>query len=133
MSSSAPLSRRMINRELDRARLLAKVRGQEVALSSVRDATPSLISSAEVLGESVDRPCPICHRKSLRLTRWIHSTWLGEKSGTARNVREIQKVLEDFSVDHADGRQGELSIHTVEVCLHCKWNFLIRHEDITAG
>ncbi|MBC2682492.1 hypothetical protein GSS87_08845 [Corynebacterium sp. 4HC-13] len=133
MSTSASLSHRVTNRELDRARLLAKVRGREVTLSSVCDATPPLIGSAEVLGEPEERPCPVCHHRTLRLTRWIHSIWLGEKSGTARNVREIQKVLEDFSADHADGRPGELSIHTVEVCLRCKWNFLIRYEDFIAG
>ncbi|WP_459610517.1 DUF5318 family protein [Corynebacterium urogenitale] len=137
MSPSAPLSHRVESRELDRARLLSKVRGHAVAVSSVRDASPSLIASAEVLGKSCEKPCPICHRKTLKLTRWIHSKWLGEKSGTARSVREIQKVLEDFAVAHAGSMAGEsdaeLSIHTVEVCLHCKWNFLVRHEVVTPG
>lgn len=137
MSPSAPLSHRVESRELERARLLSKLRGQEVALSEVLDATSQLIASAEVLGEPCDKPCPICHQKSLRLTRWIHSKWLGEKSGTARSVREIQKVMEDFAVAHAGTGAGdveaELSIHTVEVCLRCKWNFLVRHEVVMPG
>ena len=128
--SASSLSRRVMDRHLDRTRVLAQVRRGERSRSSILDATPSLIASAEVLGESIDADCPVCGQQNLRLTRWIHGLWLGEKSGTARNVTEIQKLIEDFAALET-GADAELSIHTVEVCLHCKWNFLTQHEVLT--
>ena len=52
--SASSLSRRVMDRHLDRTRVLAQVRRGERSRSSILDATPSLIASAEVLGESID-------------------------------------------------------------------------------
>lgn len=129
-SSSPALSRRVIDRRLDRARVLSEVRRGLRSRVSVSDASSALISSAEVLGEATDTLCPICQRAHLKQTRWIHGTWLGEKSGTARSVNEIQILIDDFATAKV-APDAEFSIHTVEVCLHCKWNFLTQHEVLT--
>ena len=102
------ISRRVIDRSLDRRRSLLEVRGVK---RFVGDATPRLLSSAEVLGRAVDRPCPVCGRHELRETLWIHGGVLGEKSGTARSVREINGVIETLVNEQQD---AEFSIHTVE-------------------
>ncbi len=116
------ISRRVIDRSLDRRRALSEVRAVE---RFIGDATPRLLSSAEVLGRAVDRPCPVCGKPYLKETQWIHGTVLGEKSGTARSVREINGVIETL-VDKQ--QNAEFSIHTVEVCMKCRWNHLIREE-----
>lgn len=116
------ISRSVIDRSLDRRRTLSQVRGVE---RFVGDATPRLLSSAEVLGQAVDRPCPVCGRHDLRETQWIHGDVLGEKSGTARSVREINGVIDALVNAHQD---AEFSVHTVEVCMKCRWNHLIREE-----
>ena len=133
--SSAHLSRRVFDRQLDRTRVLAQWRRGEVSPSSLLDAASPLLASAQVLGEPTDRVCPICQRGNLLETRWVHGRWLGEKSGTARSVNEIKILIDSFSHLQASSKvapaDAELSIHTVEVCLHCKWNFLIQREELT--
>ncbi|WP_370513546.1 DUF5318 family protein [Corynebacterium sp. 319] len=102
----------------------------ELRRRDICDAKPHLLHSADVLGDAVAGACPVCGRHRLRMIRWIHGVVLGEKSGTARNVREIRSVVDTF-LDDADASADsqEMSIHTVEVCLGCKWNYLLA-EDI---
>ncbi|MGP5659163.1 DUF5318 family protein [Corynebacterium falsenii] len=116
--------RKVIDHQLDRQRVLRRVRSGDISAGQVRNATPSLMSSADVLGTVVERACPLCGAHTLRETLWIHGAALGEKSGTARSVREIDGVVEAFP---------ELIIHTVEVCMTCRWNFLIREDIIGSG
>lgn len=119
-----------MGRDLERARVLAQFRSGELKALEVCDATPSLIASAEVLGQRTDRTCPICATAKLYDTRWIHGELLGEKSGTARSVKEIDVVLADLQAgrlqSEAVEETEEISVHTVEVCLRCRWNFLLR-------
>ena len=126
------LKRHVVGRDLERARVLAQFRSGELQAADICDATPSLIASAEVLGQKSNRPCPVCAGEKLYDTRWIHGELLGEKSGTARSVKEIDVVLNDFSHGRLQletaSRPREISVHIVEVCLHCRWNFLIRVE-----
>lgn len=114
-------SRKVIDHQMDRQQLLRRVRSGEVPAAQVCTATPELISSAEVLGSVVNRPCPLCSADNLRETLWIHGAALGEKSGTARSVREIDGVVAAYP---------ELTIHTVEVCMTCRWNYVIRKDII---
>ena len=55
--SSAHLSRRVFDRQLDRTRVLAQWRRGEVSPSSLLDAASPLLASAQVLGEPTDRVC----------------------------------------------------------------------------
>lgn len=109
--------------QLDRQRVLAQLRRGEISARDVRDASHHLLNSAEVLGAATNRACPLCGAPGLKDTLWIHGAGLGEKSGTARSVKEIDRVVEAYE---------DFSIHTVEVCMKCRWNFLIREEMIGA-
>lgn len=115
-----------VGHDVDRARALREIRAGQRP-DKFFDANSRLINSAEVLGTPADRPCPGCHRDSLRIIRWIHGVELGEKSGTARSVSEIRVVVDEF-VSHPAG--AEMSIHTVEVCPRCKWNYLLREDTL---
>ncbi|WP_295643682.1 DUF5318 family protein [uncultured Corynebacterium sp.] len=126
------LKRHVVGKDLERARVLSQFRSGDRKASIICDATPSLIASAEVLGQRTNRTCPVCGREKLYDTRWTHGELLGEKSGTARSVKEIDVVLADLSrgrlQSETAGVPGEISVHIVEVCLRCRWNFLIRVE-----
>lgn len=116
-------TRALHDHRLNRQRTLAALRRGELRQADLRDASTHLLNSAEVLGITTARSCPLCGVAGLKDTLWIHGAGLGEKSGTARSVREIDYVVEF----HED-----FSIHTVEVCTNCGWNFLIREEMIGA-
>lgn len=124
-----------VSHELDRRRTLRSLRQGELTRADVCDADRGLLSSAEVLGERVDGPCPVCGKDGLRHSFWIHGTVMGEKSGTARSLSEIDAILATLSEDGAPvgPSEGGLAVHTVEVCLHCGWNHLLREDMYGAG
>lgn len=115
--------------DLDRVRVLREIRMGHRDAQSVSDAGPHLINSAEVLGTPAQWSCPLCAKEKVRIIHWIHGVGLGEKSGTARSVKEIPSVVDAF-VDAAVDSEQEMSIHSVEVCLNCKWNYLLREDNL---
>lgn len=112
----------IVEHELDRRRTLRAYSRGEITRAAICDASREVRSSAEVLGVPTGRQCPICERE-LRDTRWIHSSAIGEKSGTARSLAEIRQLLFALPVGN------DLTVHTVEVCLYCGWNYLLREEE----
>lgn len=119
--TDAPAPYRSVDRELDRRRTLRALSRGEIPRSRVCDATREVRASAEVLGVRIGRECPVCGA-DLRETQWIHGTAIGEKSGTARSLAEIRQLLSVL------GAGEELTVHTVEVCLRCGWNHLLRED-----
>lgn len=115
----SPVPYRSVDHELDRRRTLRALSRGGMSRDEVCDATREVRASAEVLGVSAGRACPVCGA-DLRETQWIHGTAIGEKSGTARSLAEIRQLLSGL------GAGEELTVHTVEVCLRCGWNHLIR-------
>lgn len=117
----SPVPYRSVDHELDRRRTLRALSRGGMSRDEVCDATREVRASAEVLGVSAGRACPVCGA-DLRETQWIHGTAIGEKSGTARSLAEIRQLLSVL-------RGGEeLTVHTVEVCLRCGWNHLLRED-----
>lgn len=117
----SPVPYSSVDHELDRRRTLRALFRGEISRTEACDATREARSSAEVLGVSIGRTCPVCGA-DLRETQWIHGTAIGEKSGTARSLAEIRQLLSVL-------RGGEeLTVHTVEVCLRCGWNHLLRED-----
>lgn len=111
----------VIDHELDRRRTVRSLGRGEISRASVCDASREVRATAEVLGVPAGRDCPVCGA-SLRDTQWIHGAAIGEKSGTARSLAEIRQLLTTLRVG------DDLTVHTVEVCLNCGWNHLIREE-----
>lgn len=126
VDASLPAPDRSISHELDRRRVLRAFRTHEIPRSRICDADRALTASAEVLGTPTGRDCPVCgapgDRGALRSTRWIHGVTMGEKSGTARSLSEIRHILAGLSPG------DDVTVHVVEVCLRCGWNFLLRED-----
>ena len=135
-----------VSHDLDRRRTLRALRRGERRRTDVCDADRGLLSSAEVLGTRVDRPCPVCGAPGLHESRWIHGAAMGEKSGTARSLSEIDAILatlfpdgvgrsakEQPGADPAGASGSGVAVHTVEVCLRCGWNHLVREDMYGAG
>lgn len=116
-----PTPRHTVDHDLDRRRVLRALSRGEISRDRVCDAGREVLASADVLGTDAGRACPVCGA-DLRETQWIHGTSMGEKSGTARSLAEIRQLLSGL------GAGEELTVHTVEVCLRCGWNHLLREE-----
>ncbi|WP_420099425.1 DUF5318 family protein [Corynebacterium sp.] len=130
-----------VSHDLDRQRTLRALRRGERRRADVCDADRGLSSSAEVLGTRVERVCPVCGAAALRESLWVHGAAIGEKSGTARSLSEIDAILatlfpdgvgqsatEQSGAGPAGGSGSGVAVHTVEVCLRCGWNHLIRED-----
>lgn len=135
-----------VSHDLDRRRTLRALRRGERRRADVCDADRGLRSSAEVLGVRAGRPCPVCGAEDLRESMWVHGAAMGEKSGTARSLSEISAILATLfpdgvawsardraDADPAGGSGSGVAVHTVEVCLRCGWNHLIREDMYGAG
>lgn len=80
-----------------------------------------LLAAAEHHGRATDRNCPVCASPDLREVAWVYSEKLGRRSGTARRDDEIARLVAEV---------GPITVHFVEVCPHCHWNFLLK--EVTA-
>lgn len=82
---------------------------------------PLLLAAAEHHGEPASSPCPHCGSEDLRVVKWVYSDLLGRRSGTARSDEEIARLVDEV---------GPITVHFVEVCRPCGWNFLLK--EVTA-
>ncbi|HIW91491.1 MAG TPA: DUF5318 domain-containing protein [Candidatus Corynebacterium avicola] len=122
-----------ISHDLDRRRTLRAFRAGELSRSEVCDAGRSLRSSAEVLGVRSESPCPLCDSCEVREVAWVYGSAIAEKSGTARSLSEIRAIVATLFPDGDVQSAKELTVHTVEVCLRCGWNHLLREDTYRAG
>ncbi|QNQ91278.1 hypothetical protein GP475_12020 [Corynebacterium poyangense] len=113
-----------INHLWERRHVLRQWRRGELSRESVCDADFLLITASQYHGSSAGRDCPICGSEQLRTVEWIYGEKLGRLSGTARTKEEIAELLHRFP---------EITVHTVEVCPVCKWNFLLKARTAVAG
>lgn len=88
------------------------------------DADFILVTASTFHGSPAGHPCPICGSEKLRSVEWIYGEDLGRMSGTARNLEEIDQIVQSFP---------EITVHTVEVCPECRWNFLLKARTAVAG
>lgn len=51
----------------------------------------------------------------MREVKWIYGEQLGRRSATARSEEEIAQFA----------AQGPVDVHLVEVCVSCRWNYLL--------
>lgn len=98
--------------------VLRDVQAHRLLKEDVCDADAILIAAARFHGTLVNRPCPMCGKKKIHEVQWIHSEHLGKRSGTARDSEEIAHIA-------ANAPEGAIDVHVVEVCLACRWNFLL--------
>jgi hypothetical protein len=110
--------RAVISYALKRRNTLARLTHPSRALSfeDPCDADRILISSAIHHGYSAGEPCPVCHRAGLMRLNYVFGDQLGQYSGRIKSDAELEEMETEF---------GEFTVHVVEVCPDCKWNYLI--------
>ncbi|SDM00709.1 hypothetical protein SAMN04488535_1544 [Corynebacterium mycetoides] len=112
---------REVSHEWLRRTLLREFHAGRVPVDEVCDADFLLRAAAEYHGHDAPRPCPICG-KTMREVSWVYGDNLGRRSGTARSEEEIGRLVDEV---------GPITVHVVEVCPHCRWNYLLR--EVTAA
>ncbi|MGB3303237.1 DUF5318 family protein [Gordonia sp. (in: high G+C Gram-positive bacteria)] len=116
------MHRQIVNYALARRECLARVRTGSTALSEVCDADPYLLRAAKFHGIPAEEVCPVCRKEQVTRVSWVFGEHLGRVSGSARSAAEI---------DTLDASAGEFTVHIVEVCRTCRWNYLV--ESYVAG
>jgi Family of unknown function (DUF5318) len=102
---------------LARRAAVASLRRGALDTHDVCDAHPELMRAAKNIGESIDRPCPVCSHATLRLVRYVYGSELKRNSG--RVVYPAEWLIE-LSLTHEN-----FSCYVVEVCVDCAWNHLL--------
>ncbi|WP_040518432.1 DUF5318 family protein [Gordonia neofelifaecis] len=111
------MHRQIVDYALARRECLARVRTGGTALSQVCDADPYLLRAAKFHGKPTDQVCPVCRKEQVTLVSWVFGEHLGRVHGSARSAAEIEAL---------DGGAGEFTVHVVEVCRTCRWNYLVQ-------
>ncbi|WKD60030.1 hypothetical protein CCASP_08290 [Corynebacterium caspium DSM 44850] len=104
-----------VSYEWQRRSLLRKWQNKEISKEEICDADFILTTSARYHGWLAETPCPICARADLYLMHWVHGENLGWRSGSARSRAEIARLVNEH---------GPITVHLVEVCVHCGWNYV---------
>lgn len=113
--------RDVVDHALARRALLTSLHGGGLFATTspddVCDAGPFLKRAAEAYGVHTSRTCPVCRSERLWEVAWVYGDALGSASGTARPLRQVERMAEA----HPD-----FAVHEVEVCRGCGWNHLVR-------
>ncbi len=109
--------RQVVDFALRRRSVLAAVSAGRTGLDEVCDAGPYLLQAAQFHGRPGEAYCPICRREPVTLVSWVFGERLGQVSGSARTIEELERLA---------ASQEEFTVHEVEVCRSCRWNHLVR-------
>lgn len=96
--------------------MLADVRAGRVPQADVCDAQAELLRVARHHGDSSVSVCPLCDGADLREVSFAFGRRLGRRHGGVVAAAEISAHVA------LDG----VTCYTVEVCLDCRWNHLLR-------
>ncbi|OFP38010.1 hypothetical protein HMPREF2990_02070 [Corynebacterium sp. HMSC071B10] len=105
-----------ISHEWARRQTLRDFHAGRLLLSDVCDADFLLRTASEFHGTPAERPCPICGGE-MRDVKWVYGDALGRRANTARSEDEIDRLVAEV---------GPITVHFVEVCPECKWNYLCK-------
>ncbi|MCF8609137.1 DUF5318 domain-containing protein [Gordonia sp. HY285] len=111
------MQRQLVDYALARRSTLARLRAGQMALSDVCDGDTYLLRAAKFHGQITQRPCPVCRKEQVTLVSWVFGGAGGAPSGTARTDSEITALATS---------SPEFTVHVVEVCRTCRWNYLVQ-------
>ena len=117
-ASPPPANGPVVDYTLARRSVIASVRRSSLRTGDVCDAHPELMRAGKNIGEEVDDTCPICSHDSLRWVRYVYGDELKQNNG---RVVYPMEWLGELAREH-----DQFTCYTVEVCLDCSWNHLIR-------
>lgn len=101
---------------LQRRALLAQFSAGAVPVDEVCDASPYLLRAAKFHGVPAETTCPICRKEPLTHVFWVFGDRLGPIANSARSPEELDELANRFA---------QFTVHQVEVCRTCSWNYLI--------
>lgn len=79
------------------------------------DAHPELIRAARYIGQEIQRQCPVCEDRRLRVLAYVFADELKRDNGRVWTVDKAVALA-------AECRDG--ACYVVEVCTGCSWNHL---------
>jgi hypothetical protein len=106
----------LVDYALQRRALLARLSAGEASMAEACDASPYLLRAARYHGVPTQTTCPVCRKEPVTHVFWVFGDSLGPIANSARSPQE----LDDF-----DARFSQFTVHQVEVCRTCSWNYLI--------
>lgn len=106
----------LVDYALQRRALLARLSAGQVSVAEVCDASTYLLRAAKFHGIPTDTTCPVCRKEPLTHVYWVFGDALGPIANSARSLKEIDDLAARFS---------QFTVHEVEVCRTCCWNYLI--------
>ena len=118
-SSFGWLQGRGIDHRLLRARTLRGIASGDISLEEACDADPELTRAASHFGVERQDACPVCGQGPL----------VEVSFGFGRGLPREGQVIGGLLPAHSFPRVSDLAIYVVEVCLSCRWNFLLRKLD----
>lgn len=113
--------RRVVDFALRRRDVLAQLREGRLSLREVCDADVYLLRAAGFHGVPTETACPVCRKENLAEVSWIFGDDLDSASGSARGADEIHQL----ALAH-----DAFTVHVVEVCRSCSWNFLVESYEV---
>lgn len=111
----------VVDHGLERRSVLASVGRGQVSPWEVCDAHPHLVAAAQHHGVPTARSCPICKRSGLTDVHFVYGEALKHVAGQAKTPVEVRRLV---AVNGRTSRRFD--VYVVEVCVHCRWNHLLR-------
>lgn len=108
--------RGLVDYALRKRALLAELSAGSVSVDEVCDASLYLLQAAKYHGVATEVTCPVCRKEPLTHVFWVFGSRLGAIANSARSPQELDRLARRFR---------EFTVHQVEVCRSCSWNFLI--------
>ncbi len=109
------LQGRGIDHRLLRARTLRGIESGDISLEEACDANPELTRAASYFGVERQDACPVCGQASL----------VEVSFGFGRGLPREGQVIGGLFPARSLLQVSDLAIYVVEVCLSCRWNFLL--------
>jgi hypothetical protein len=110
-----------------RRQLLHRYRSGELTREDVCDAQPELLRVGTHCSRKATAPCPVCGEPSLRLVQFVFGPRLPAGGKVVGSRAELTRLAERH------GRHESARTYTVEVCLECRWNHLLRVDPLASA
>jgi hypothetical protein len=109
-----------------RRQLLHRYRSGELTREDVCDAQSELLRIGANCSRKATAPCPVCGESTLRLVQFVFGPRL------PAGGRVVSSRAELLSLAERHRSNDSARSYTVEVCLGCRWNHLLRVEPLSS-
>jgi Family of unknown function (DUF5318) len=114
----------LVDYALQRRAALVDLRSGRRSRLELCDAHPHLKLAARHYGQRCGTACPVCQDDRLCEVSYVYGEELRTTSGQAKLPGELAVMNEQFQ---------SFTVYTVEVCVECGWNHLMRSYTLGRG